>query len=76
MSEFIVIAPADYELVDLNQIINATQYSLEEIKRLEEHQRYGDFVELLIKNGAFPEGKEGIAGVKLVEDRDFYIKYY
>ena len=76
MSEFMVIAPSDYDLVDINAVINATQYSINELKRLEESQSYGDFVEMLRAHELIPEGKEGIASTKLVEDRDLYIKFY
>ena len=76
MSEFIVIVPSDYTQMDINAVIAATQYTINELKRLEESQYYIDFVEMLKNNGLIPEGKEGIVATKLVEDRDFYIKFY
>ena len=76
MSEFMVIAPSDYALMDINAVINATQFSIGELKRLEESQSYGDFTEMLKAHMLIPEGKEGIVATKLVEDRDFYIKFY
>ena len=76
MSEFMVIAPSDYDLMDINAVINATQFSIVELKRLEETQSYGDFTEMLKAHMLIPEGKEGIVATKLVEDRDFYIKFY
>ena len=71
-----VIAPSDYTLVDINMVIIATQYSIGELKRLEETQSYSDFTEMLKAHMLIPEGKEGIVATKLVEDRDFYIKFY
>lgn len=71
-----VIAPSDYDLVDMNQVLAVTGYSIEELRRLEQNQQYGDFTDMLRNAGLIPEGKEGIDGVKMVEDRDFYIKYY
>ena len=76
MSEFMVIAPSDYDLMDINAVINATQFSIVELKRLEDTQSYGDFTEMLKAHMLIPEGKEGIVATKLVEDRDFYIKFY
>ena len=76
MSEFMVIAPSDYALMDINAVINATQFSIGELKRLEDTQSYGDFIEMLKAHMLIPEGKEGIVATKLVEDRDFYIKFY
>ena len=71
-----VIAPSDYDLMDINAVINATQFSIVELKRLEETQSYGDFTEMLKAHMLIPEGKEGIVATRLVEDRDFYIKFY
>lgn len=76
MSEFMVIVPSDYTQMDINAVIAATQYTINELKRLEESQYYIDFIEMLKNNCLIPEGKEGIVATKLVEDRDFYIKFY
>lgn len=76
MSEFVLIAPSDYTLVDVNQVSLLTQYGLGDLKRLEEMQNYGDFTQLMFDNGLMPEGTEGIVSLRLIEDRDLYIKFY
>ena len=75
MSEFIVIAPSDYVPFSLDTVIQATGYSISEVRRLEESQYFTDFNDLLRQAGVLPEGSEGVVAIKLVEDRDLYLKF-
>ena len=75
MSEFVVIAPNDYTPFSLGTVVQATGYGINEIKRLEESQYFTDFNDLLRQAGVLPEGIEGVVAIKLVEDRDLYLKF-
>ena len=75
MSEFIVIVPADYVPMSLDTVVQVTGYGISEIRRLEESQYFTDFNDLLRQAGVLPEGSEGVVAIKLVEDRDLYLKF-
>ena len=74
MSEFIVIAPSDYTKVNIDEFCNPIQWSIGDLKKLEEDQSYRDVNEFLHNAGVLSEDKN-VAGIKLVEDRELYVKY-
>lgn len=62
MSEFIVIAPSDYKRIDIDEWV-------------EDNQQYHELNEVMANAGVMPEGVEGVTGLKLVEDRELYVKF-
>ena len=75
MSEFIVIAPSDYTEVDIDSIVNATGFMLAQLKDLEESQQYSELTEKLKEAGMIPENTEVVTGLKLIEDKELYLKF-
>ena len=75
MSEFIVIAPSDYVPFDIDTMVNATGFDLTTIGNIAESQQYSDLNESMRNAGIMPDGVEGVTGLKLVEDRELYLKF-
>ena len=75
MSEFIVIAPSDYVRMDIDELVNSIGWDLGQLKMAEENQYYNDLNEAMVNAGVMPDGKEGVTGIKLVEDRELYVKF-
>lgn len=74
MSEFIVIAPSDYIAVDIDEFCYPIGWNIGDLKKLEESQYYNDVNEFLHTAGVLDPDKN-VAGIKLVEDRELYVKY-
>lgn len=74
MSEFMVIAPSDYTKVNIDDFCNPISWGIGDLKTLEERQNYNDVNELLHNVGSLEENKH-VTGIKLIEDRELYIKY-
>lgn len=75
MSEFIVIAPSDYTRMDIDEFVNSIGWNLDQLKIVEESQQYSDINEAMVNAGVMPQGVEGITGIKLVEDKELYVKF-
>ena len=74
MSEFIVIAPSDFEKVDIDSFIGPIGWTINELNHLEANQTYSDVNEWLHNAGTLaPE--RNVIEIKLIEDRDLYVKY-
>ena len=74
MSEFIVIAPSDYTKVNIDEFCNPIGWNIGDLKKLEESQWYNDVNEFLHNAGAL-DPEKNVVGIKLVEDRELYVKY-
>lgn len=75
MSEFIVIAPSDYIRMDIDELVNSIGWVLDQLKWVEDSQQYYELNEAMVNAGVMPAGVEGVTGIKLIEDRELYVKF-
>ena len=71
---FLVIVPSDFVKVDIDAICGPIQWNINDLKRLEENQMYREFNEWLHKAGTL-ELEKNIVEIKIIEDRELYVKY-
>lgn len=74
MSSFIVIAPSDFERVDIDSFVGPIGWTLSDLRQLEENQQYNALNEWLHNAGTL-EAERNVIEIKLVEDRELYVKY-
>ena len=74
MSEFIVIAPSDFEKVDIDSFIGPISWTISDLNHLEVNQTYSDVNEWLHNAGVL-EPERNVIEIKLIEDRELYVKY-
>ena len=71
---FIVIAPSDFTKVDIDAFCNPIQWNINDLKNLENNQMYNELNEWLHNANAL-EPERRVVEIKLVEDRELYVKY-
>ena len=74
MSSFIVIAPSDFERVDIDGFVGPIGWTVSDLRQLEENQQYSALNEWLHNAGTL-DTERNVVEIKLVEDRELYVKY-